>query len=320
MPSLIFAESNSHDPYFNLSFEKYLFDNVKEGELILYLWQNERTAVCGRNQNIYKECNLTALERVGGKVARRLSGGGAVFHDLGNINFSFIARDALYDVDKQLKVIQKALEHFGLIAEKSGRNDLTVNGRKFSGNAFHRADGVSCHHGTIMIDVDRALLEKVLTVSDKKLKSNGVDSVTSRIVNLRDLNTEITIEEIKEALLIACLKVYEEENFDSEIIVGSNNVISATGRSGWIASGSMLTMLQELADNKDFFASDDWIFGKNPDFTATINRSYDWGDAEICLVVESDIITGCKVWSDSLYPEKIADLEKSLIGKKYSEL
>ncbi|MCR4747669.1 MAG: lipoate--protein ligase [Clostridiales bacterium] len=318
MTRLSYAESHSHDPYFNLSFEKYLFENVPDDEVIFYLWQNERTVVCGRNQNIYKECNLTALNKLGGKVARRLSGGGAVFHDLGNLNFSFIARDALYDVDKQLGIIEEALKHLGLNVIRSGRNDLTIGGRKFSGNAFHKANGSNCHHGTIMIDVDPDLIDEVLTVDSGKLESKGVSSVVSRVANLKDFKEDITIDELKKNLFAACLREYDCKNFSSEITIESNMVISSNGRLDWFSDGSMLTMLQSLSENRTFFADDKWVFGRNPAFTNTIERRFDWGSVEICLKVEGDEIKDCKIFSDSLVPDFILAAEVSLPGTKYS--
>jgi lipoate-protein ligase A len=318
MTRLSYAESHSHDPYFNLSFEKYLFENVPDDEVIFYLWQNERTVVCGRNQNIYKECNLTALNKLGGKVARRLSGGGAVFHDLGNLNFSFIARDALYDVDKQLGIIEDALKHMGLNVIRSGRNDLTIDGRKFSGNAFHKANGSNCHHGTIMIDVDPETIAEVLTVDPGKLESKGVPSVVSRVTNLKDFKEDITIDELKKNLFAACLREYDCKNFSSEITIESNMVISSNGRLDWFSDGSMLTMLQSLSENRTFFADDKWVFGRNPAFTNTIEHRFDWGSVEICLNVEGDEIKDCKIYSDSLVPDFLSALELRLIGTKYS--
>ncbi|MBQ6752292.1 MAG: lipoate--protein ligase [Clostridia bacterium] len=318
MTRLSYAESHSHDPYFNLSFEKYLFENVPDDEVIFYLWQNERTVVCGRNQNIYKECNLTALDKLGGKVARRLSGGGAVFHDLGNLNFSFIARDALYDVDRQMEIIRDALSRMGFNVERSGRNDLTIDGRKISGSAFHKANGSNCHHGTIMIDVDPDILKEVLTVDPGKLESKGVSSVSSRVANLKDFREDITLDELKKYLFGACLRAYDCKNFSSEITISSKMVVSSNGRLDWFSDGSMLTMLQALSENHGFFADDKWIYGRNPAFTDIIEHRFDWGSVEICLNVEGDEIKDCKIFSDSLVPEFILAAEDSLPGTKYS--
>ena len=126
------------DPHENLAVEKVLMDAMQPGEAMLYLWQNLNTVVIGKNQNAWLECRTSLLEEEGGKLARRLSGGGAVFHDLGNLNFTFLMCAEDYDLDKQVAVIQKACAFAGIHAEKSGRNDLLADGRKFSGNAFYQ--------------------------------------------------------------------------------------------------------------------------------------------------------------------------------------
>jgi lipoate-protein ligase A len=156
--------SDSYNPFFNLSLEEHLFQNIKEDEVIFYLWQNAHTVVIGRNQNPYRECNLREFEADRGKLARRMSGGGAVYHDLGNLNFTFILPKREFNLIKQFEVIIKALKRIGITAYISGRNDLLVNEKKFSGNAFYHTDKTSLHHGTILIDVCPEKIQKYLNV------------------------------------------------------------------------------------------------------------------------------------------------------------
>ena len=205
---LTYIETDNTNPYHNLALEEMLLENVEKNECILYLWQNKNTVVIGRNQNSWKECKVEFLEENGGNLVRRLSGGGAVFHDLGNLNFTFLVHKENYSVERQLQVIIKALEKFGLKAEKNGRNDITVDGRKFSGNAFYQLKDNCYHHGTLMVNVNMQDLSKYLNVSKDKLKSKGVDSVKSRVINLSSLCEEITISSLKDKLFEAFGEVY----------------------------------------------------------------------------------------------------------------
>ena len=170
------------DPHENLAAEKVLMDALAPGEAMLYLWQNLNTVVIGKNQNAWLECRTSLLEQEGGKLARRLSGGGAVFHDLGNLNFTFLMCKEDYDLDKQVTVIQKACALAGITAEKSGRNDLLADGRKFSGNAFYQDKVHAYHHGTLMVDVDKEKLGRYLSPpkSDGMPRGSGTSNPTER--------------------------------------------------------------------------------------------------------------------------------------------
>ena len=183
--------SVSTDPWHNLALEELLFTSGGEGT-VLYLWQNRNTVVIGRNQNAWKECRADLLEREGGRLARRTSGGGAVFHDMGNLNFTFITPRGGYDLERQLGVILGAVRSQGIDAGFTGRNDLvTAGGGKFSGNAFCFSRDRGLHHGTILVDVDMDKLSRYLVPSADKLRSKGVDSVRSRVANLRELNPDM---------------------------------------------------------------------------------------------------------------------------------
>ena len=139
------------EPYRNLAVERYLLEHTPAGSVTLYLWQNKNTVVIGRNQNPWAECNMAQLRRDGGHLVRRLSGGGAVYHDSGNLNFTFLTDARTYNLARQLEVITGALKSLGINAGKSGRNDILVDGRKVSGNAFYTSGGKKYHHGTLLI-------------------------------------------------------------------------------------------------------------------------------------------------------------------------
>ena len=183
--------SNSSNPYHNQGLEEYLLNTLKPNTCILYLWQNHNTVVIGKNQNPWQECRIKEMNAEGANLARRLSGGGAVYHDEGNLNFTFILPRQYYDEEKQTSVICQAVQNFGLYVEKTGRNDLTVNGKKFSGNAYFKRKDSAFHHGTLLINSDLTVLARYLNVSNAKLQAKGVRSVSSRVCNLQEMCPEI---------------------------------------------------------------------------------------------------------------------------------
>ncbi|MBR7147041.1 MAG: lipoate--protein ligase [Oscillospiraceae bacterium] len=200
-----YIESKSTDPRWNLALEQYLFDETAHERSFLMLWQNDNTIVAGKNQNIAAEVNEQFVRSHGITVVRRLSGGGTVYHDLGNLNFTFIVPSgALEKINFRvfcLPIIE-TLASFGVTAELSGRNDLTVDGKKFSGNAQYLRDGRVMHHGTLMFSSDLTVLGRALSVEREKLHSKGVKSVVSRVANLHDyLPANVTIADFKECLL-----------------------------------------------------------------------------------------------------------------------
>ena len=197
---ITYIETANTYPYQNLAVEEYLLLHCDKEECILYLWQNRNTVVIGRNQNAWKECLVSKLEEENGYPVRRLSGGGAVYHDLGNLNFTFLVRKENYNVDKQLNVILEAVKKLGIHAEKSGRNDILIDGHKFSGNAFYEQGDCCYHHGTLMVHVNLGELSRYLTVSKDKLQSKGVDSVRARVANLTEYAPDATVELLKQKL------------------------------------------------------------------------------------------------------------------------
>ncbi len=293
---IAYIESKETLPYINLAVEEYLLRSVKQGQCILYLWQNQQTVVVGHNQNIWKECLVSELSKDGGHLIRRLSGGGAVFHDLGNLNFTFLVRKEDYDLEKQLNVILNAVKKLGIHAEKSGRNDILAQGKKFSGNAYYETEGHCYHHGTIMVNVKMSDLTKYLTVSKEKLNSKGVDSVQSRVVNLVDLQPEVTISKLKVKLL---------EAFQEEYEVALDQIK---------VSDLDQEKIQELADK---FSSWDTIYGKKIKFQHEIEKRFSWGNFQLQLEVNGGVIKDAMVYSDALVPWFIQQIAPRLIGVRY---
>lgn len=195
--------SESSNPYRNLATEEYLCTGINEDEGVLYLWKNAPTVVIGRYQNAFTECACDKAESDGVYIARRKTGGGAVFHDQNNLNFSFIFPVNKYDKVKNFQVIIEALGTFGLACELSGRNDMTIDGAKFSGNAFFSGGKFALHHGTLMLNVDISKMADYLTPPQAKLAKRGLGSVKSRVVNLESLSPVLTEESLKKELIKA---------------------------------------------------------------------------------------------------------------------
>lgn len=271
-----------------------MLDEGDANVVTMFLWKNQQTVVYGYNQNPFTECNVELLLSEGGFAARRRTGGGAVYHDLGNLNFSFVANKKHYDVAKQMSVIQKALEIFGLKTEVSGRNDILFDGRKFSGNAFGIYKDRRLHHGTILIKTDGEKLAKYLKVNPAKLQKHGVKSVASRIINLSEV-ADITSDSIIPYLSKAFEEVYEEK---AEVI-DFNDLLT-----------------DKVLKTRDLFASDEYLFGKWRNFHAKKSAQFAWGLVEIDLQVneEKGIIESVSIASDGLEPELIDETEQLLIG------
>ena len=184
----------------NLARERELLLADDAPDVTLMLWQSDRVVVIGAEQDPAVECDLARMEDEGVPWIRRASGGGAVYQDMGNLNFSFIVCDALYDVNRQLGVIAEALASFGVVAAATGRNDLSVGDRKVSGSAFFHGNGRWIHHGTLLVNVDLAAMQRYLTPPPEKLSRHSVTSVGARVANLADYNPQITVSSLTSAL------------------------------------------------------------------------------------------------------------------------
>ncbi len=286
------------DPYINLALERYLLEHTDKDTCTLLLWQNHNTVVIGCNQNPWKECRTGLLQEEGVRLSRRFSGGGAVYHDLGNLNFSFISSETHYDQEKQFLVIQQACRLAGIEATLSGRNDLVVGDRKFSGNAFFHQNGVACHHGTLLISSDYEKLGRYLTPSKAKLQGKGVDSVRSRVANLETFAPGLTVDAMKAYLLYAFQNVYGH-------------------------SPAPLTIhpedMKKIEIISEILRDPDWIYGKHAPASCTLEERYPWGGICIELDVENGKIAACRVYTDSLDWRLAQVIEDAAIGCAFSK-
>ena len=299
--SLLLVSSDGFDPYRNLALEEFLLGKVAPGVCILYLWQNERTVVIGRNQSALEECKLQTLNQDGGHLARRLSGGGAVYHDLGNQNFTFLLPNADFNKAKQTEVLCLAMRKLGLDAQVSGRNDLTIEGRKFSGHAYYhsrkanQAGGIKCsyHHGTIMVDVDGAALGKYLNVNPLKLKAKGVKSVKSRVANLVDFRPQTTCAEVRQAVTEAFGEAYGLPVAELSL------------------SADELSELDKLIGR---YESQEWLLRGEEVLDHSAEGRFGWGTSRIDWTCENGKLAKAALWSDGLDADLLEEIPAKLLG------
>lgn len=289
--------SKQNNPCFNLALEEYLFEKNK-GDIIFYLWQNKNTVVIGRTQNAYNECKINQLQDDNGKLVRRTTGGGAVYHDMGNLNFSFICPENEYSLKRQLGLILEVVKSYNIDAEFSGRNDLLTQGKKFSGNAFKITKEKCLHHGTILIDTNAEKLGKYLNPSFNKMKSKGIKSVKSRIINLIELNKDIKVQEFIERLQKAFINEY--------------------GKAETIEDLSNIKNDEYFIKLLDKHNSWEWIYGENPQFDTQITKVYSFGEFKYLFDVKNGNIQDLKIYSDTLNCDFLFELEKALKGIKYN--
>ncbi len=303
-PKLTVHISDSNEPYFNLALEDWLFRQLKPDELMLYLWRNAPTVVIGRAQNPWVECHLEKMESNNILLTRRQSGGGAVYQDLGNTNFTFLGGKDVYDKEANLQIVINALRAHDIEAKAQGRNDLVVNHnasqRKVSGSAFRQTQHGSFHHGTILINVDMSNLQSYLNPNKKKLEAKGVKSVRSRVANLTEINEELHHDALVSTLIDAFWQYHgAQSNIQTwdESIVGQH---------------------PDLAETYNLLKSWDWRFGRTLEFNHQFNTRFDWGTIDIRCLVNKGIIRDIQIFSDSLFPDFIDWLAESSVGVKYS--
>lgn len=292
--AILYLETGSQNPYYNLAFEEYILTHRLTGDYLL-LWQNDNTIVIGRNQNAESEINRAFVEEHQIRVVRRETGGGAVYHDLGNLNYSFITdagEAGKLEIPRFTKPVVEALCSLGLQAEASGRNDILVNGLKVSGTAQRIYHSRILHHGTMLFDSDPNAVAGALNADPAKFQSKSSKSVRSRIGNIRDF--------LPQDLDLPAFWDYLKQAF-----AGSGFVQETL-------SPEELAQVKTLEENK--YQTWEWNFGRSPKYNVTNKRRYEAGSIEPCIAVENGKITQIVFYGDFLSTCPLEPLTEALQG------
>lgn len=292
--------NTSNDPAYNVALEAYAFQKLTDIDEIFILWINEPAIIIGRHQNTIQEINKEFIDKNGIHVVRRLSGGGAVYHDLNNLNYTIISnntQEGAFDFQTFSKPVIDTLAKLGVKAEFTGRNDLEINGQKFAGNAQAYYKGRMMHHGCLLFDVDMSVLGQALKVSKDKIESKGIKSVRARVTNIVDhLSDKITVQEFSDAILAQMKEEYLEMD-------------------EYVLSDAELSEIQAMRDNQ--FATWDWTYGKAPEYTIERGVRYPAGKITTYANVENSTIKSVKIFGDFFGVKPVDDIEKMLEGVRY---
>ena len=294
--NLYYLDLYTTDPAFNLAAEEYVFDYLPKDRMYVMLWQNDNAIIIGKHQNTYAEINTPFVAEHGIKVVRRLSGGGAVYHDMGNLNFTIIADAQAEGLDfgRFCDIVIRALEKAGIHAERNGRNDMTIDGKKFSGNAQYIKQGRIMHHGTLLFDSNTVMLSGALQVDPEKIKAKGVASVRSRVTNIRPLlPVDMTLPQFRTLLLESILEQFP----------GTEYTLTQDD----------LSVIEELKRRR--YDTWEWNFGHSPQCTVhKRHRVEGCGIIEAYLTLKQGQITEVLFRGDFFGIEDPASLADKLIG------
>jgi lipoate---protein ligase len=290
------------DPRINLAIEEYALKNLDINETYLLFYINEPSIIIGKNQNTIEEINTDYVESNGIHVVRRLSGGGAVYHDLGNLNFSFITKDdgeSFHNFRKFTEPVIEALHKMGVKAELSGRNDILAEGRKISGNAQFSTKGRMFSHGTLLFDSEIDSVVSALNVKKDKIESKGIKSIRSRVANISEfLSEKMSIEQFRSHLL---KNIFSELNEIPEYVLTEDD---------W-------NKIHALSNER--YQNWDWNYGKSPKFNLQHSHRFPVGGIDVRLEVNRGVIDDCKIYGDFFGVGDVSEIETLLIGQKYEK-
>jgi lipoate---protein ligase len=290
------------DPRINLAIEEYALKNLDIDQTYLLFYINKPSIIIGKNQNTIEEINTEYVEDNNIIVVRRLSGGGAVYHDLGNLNFSFITKDdgdSFHNFRKFTEPVTNALHKLGVNAELSGRNDIEVEGRKISGNAQFSTKGRMFSHGTLLFDSEVDHVVSALKVKKDKIESKGIKSIRSRVANISEFLTEkITIEEFRTLLL---KNIFEGEEEITEYVLTEED---------W-------EKIHQLSEER--YQNWEWNYGKSPKFNLQHSHRFPVGSIDVRLEVNKGIIEDCKIYGDFFGVGDVSEIEEKLKNIRYEK-
>ncbi|WP_085992775.1 lipoate--protein ligase [Oceanobacillus senegalensis] len=292
------------DPMVNLAIEEYILENFGETDTFLLFYINKPSIIIGRNQNTIEEINTDYVDEKGIKVVRRLSGGGAVYHDEQNLNFSFITKDdgeSFQNFAKFLKPIVKVLNDLGVPAEVQGRNDMAVEGRKISGNAMFSTKGRMFSHGTLMLDSQLEEVTNALKVKKEKIESKGIKSIRSRVANISEfLDEKITMQEFKEAILKSIFEVDDVKDVPEYELTEED----------W-------QNIHEISINR--YQKWEWNYGKSPSYNVQESHKFPAGLVDVRLDVQKGVINNCAIYGDFFGIGDVKELEEKLAGVRHEK-
>lgn len=292
------------DPYINLAIEEYVLNNFGEEDTYLLFYVNEPSIIIGKNQNSIEEINTDYVEGQGIKVVRRLSGGGAVYHDEGNLNFSFITKDdgdSFHNFAKFTEPVVKALNSINVPAELIGRNDLLIEGRKFSGNAQFSSRGRMFSHGTLMLDSNIEHIVSALNVNQEKIESKGIKSIRSRVANIAEfLENEISMEDFKELILKSIFEVDDVKNVPEFVL----------SEEDW-------NNIHEIS--KERYQNWEWNYGKSPAYNKKASHKFPSGLLDVRLDVKKGMIENCTIYGDFFGLGDVNEIEQRLMGVRHDK-
>ena len=287
--------SPSRDGWQNLAMDEWFLDHLSPEDMVLYFYINEKAVIIGRNQNPWKECSLSAMEADHVQLVRRITGGGAVYHDCGNLNFSFIAGEKRYDLDRQLRLILQAVSSFGIPCSFTGRNDLLADGKKFSGNAFCARRGICQHHGTLLLNTDLDRLQHYLQVDPMKIRSKGIESVRARVCNLSEFTPAVRTD----TMLSAIRSAYEE-------LYGTVEE--------YLPSAEDTAQIRQYYEKQ---TSWEWKMGNTMPFDAELNHRFPWGGIQLLLSLKHAAIEQVQVYTDALDTDLAGEITDRLTGCRF---